>query len=162
MRVVLYAHHKRGEAASLDYFVPDNDLLSALKLAAPRGVDVRILPPNKADHLLVYLSSFSFIAETEPAGVKFYRYEPGFMHQKAVLVDDDFAAVGTANFDNRSFRLNFEITIAVADKDFAAEAEKMLSRDFEQSRQVTADELHQRSFWFRFAVQSSRLMAPIQ
>ncbi len=158
---IIHAAKKRLWIAS-PYFVPDNDVVAALKLAALRGVDVRILLPAKADHLLVYLSSFSFIAETEPAGVKFYRYQPGFMHQKVVLVDDDFAAVGTANFDNRSFRLNFEITIAVADNQFAADVEKMLSADLEQSRLVRADELHHRSFWFRLAVQSSRLLSPIQ
>jgi cardiolipin synthase len=84
------------------------------------------------------------------------------MHQKVVLVDDDFAAVGTANFDNRSFRLNFEITLAVADKEFASEVETMLTRDFEHSRQVTADESQTGPFWFRFAVAASRLMSPIQ
>ncbi len=144
------------------YFVPEKDVLSALKLAALRGVDVRILLPAKDDHQLVFWSSFSFITETEAAGVKFYRYQPGFMHQKVMLVDDDFAAVGTANLDNRSFRLNFEITVAVCGNQFAAEVEKILTTDFAASRQVDADELHRRPLWFRFAVQASRLMAPIQ
>jgi cardiolipin synthase len=119
--------------------------------------------PHRARPLRVgYWSSFSFIAEAEPVGVKLYRYEPGFLHQKVVLVDDDFAAVGTANLDNRSFRLNFEITIAVSETGFAGDVEKMLSDDFDRSRQVTADEFHQRPIWFRFAVKASRLMAPIQ
>ena len=158
---IIHAAKKRLWIAS-PYFVPDRDILAALKLAALRGVDVRIMLPNKADHMLVYLSSFAFIAEAEPAGVKFYRYGPGFLHQKVALVDDDFAAVGTANLDNRSFRLNFEITIAVADRQFAGEVDDMLARDFEQCRLVSADEYSSRSFWFRLAVQSSRLMAPIQ
>jgi cardiolipin synthase len=157
----IHAAQRRIWIAS-PYFVPDESVIVALKLAALRGVDVRILLPDEADHLLVYWSSFSFIAEAEPVGVKFYRYEPGFLHQKVVLVDDDFAAVGTANLDNRSFRLNFEITIAVADTGFAGEVEKMLSDDFDRSRQVTADEFHRRPIWFRFAVKASRLMAPIQ
>ncbi len=144
------------------YFVPDEGIVAALNLAALRGVDVRILLPNKADHLLVYLSSFSYIAETEPAGVKFYRYEPGFLHQKVVLVDDELAAVGTANFDVRSFRLNFEITIAAADQQFAADVEQMLQSDFENSRQVKGGDLHSRPFWFRLAVRCARLMAPVQ
>ena len=94
--------------------------------------------------------------------MQFYRYVPGFLHQKVLLVDDDFAAVGTANLDNRSFRLNFEITIAAADKRFATEVEQMLSRDFGQCRRVAADDMQKRSFWFRLAVQSARLTAPIQ
>lgn len=144
------------------YFVPEYDIVAALKLAALRGVDVRIMLPAKADHMLVYLSSFSYIAASELGGVKFYRYEPGFLHQKVVLVDDDFAGVGTANLDNRSFRLNFEITICGADKQFAADVEAMLTSDFDNSRLVTAGELHRRGFWFQLAVKASRLMAPIQ
>jgi cardiolipin synthase A/B len=144
------------------YFVPDEHVLAALQLAAIRGVDVRVMLPEKPDHLLVYLSAFSFIAEIDESGVKFYRYQPGFLHQKVLLVDDDFAAVGTANLDNRSLRLNFEITVAVADRQFAADVAAMLERDFANSRPVTADALRQRPFWFRFAVAASRLMAPIQ
>ena len=91
--------------------MPDLSLIYALQLAALRGVDVRVMLPERPDHILVYLSGFSYIAEAEPAGVKFYRYQPGFMHQKVILVDDDLAAVGTANFDNRSIRLNFEMML---------------------------------------------------
>ena len=76
------------------YFVPERGIMAALKLAVLRGVDVRIMLPGKADHKLVYWSSFSFISEAEPVGVKFYRYKEGFMHQKVVLVDDDFANIG--------------------------------------------------------------------
>ena len=144
------------------YFVPDQIMISALQMAALRGVDVRILLPEKPDHLLVWLSSFSFIEQTETSGVKFYRYQPGFLHQKVILVDDLAAGVGTANMDNRSFRLNFEITIFAADHDFAEAVTKMLRADFARSRRVTADGLRSRSFLFKLAVTSSRLMAPIQ
>ena len=144
------------------YFVPDQHLLAALQLAAIRGVDVRVMLPDKADHLLVYLSGFSFIEEIDHSGVKFFRYQPGFLHQKVMVVDDDFAAVGTANLDNRSLKLNFEITVAVADRRFASEVAAMLERDFANSRQAVADDLQQRPFWFRLAVAASRLTAPIQ
>ena len=102
------------------YFVPDPQVICALQLASLRGVDVRIMLPEHADHWLVYLSSFSFLEEAEQADVKIYRYQPGFMHHKVMLVDDGLAAVGTANLDNRSFRLNFEITVLVDDRQFAA------------------------------------------
>jgi len=144
------------------YFVPDAQVIAALQLAALRGVDVRVMLPEKPDHVLVYLSAFSFIEETEAAGVKIYRYQPGFLHQKVILVDDEFAAVGTANLDNRSFRLNFEITIAAADARFAAEVRAMLEEDFAACRLVKSEDLTGRSFWFRLAVSVSRLMAPIQ
>jgi len=144
------------------YFVPDSQVVSALQVAALKGLDVRIMLPGKPDHKLVWLSSYAFIEATEPAGVKFYRYNSGFLHQKVMLVDDQFASVGTANLDNRSFRLNFEITVAVADEGFAGELCEMLEHDFSQCSRATADDLHRRSFFFRFLVRLARLTAPIQ
>jgi cardiolipin synthase len=143
------------------YFVPDPPLICALQLAALRGVDVRIMLPEKPDHKLVYLAAFSFIEEAEPSGVKFYRYEPGFMHHKVILVDDDFAAVGTANFDNRSTRLNFELMLLFADEPFAAQVAAMLENDFANCRLVTAEAFAARGFWFHVAVRAARLAAPL-
>jgi cardiolipin synthase len=143
------------------YFVPDNALIYALQLAALRGVDVRIMLPEKPDHKLVYLAAFSYIAETEPSGVKFYRYHPGFMHHKVLVVDDDLSAVGTANFDNRSVRLNFELTLIFADRKFAAEVAAMLEHDFTNCHHVTTADFANRPIWFHFAVRLARLMAPI-
>ncbi len=144
------------------YFVPDAQVTAALQLAALRGVDVRIMLPHKPDHLLVYLSSFSYISETELSGVKFYRYKPGFLHQKVMLIDDHTTCVGTANLDNRSFRLNFEIAVLLLDREFAGRIEKMLTNDFSKCRQVKADELENSSFFFKLAVRIARLLAPIQ
>ncbi|MGD8368262.1 MAG: cardiolipin synthase [Desulfobacterales bacterium] len=144
------------------YFVPDRQIVSALQLAALRGVDVRLILPQKADHLLVYLSSFSYLEEAEKAGVKIYRYQPGFLHHKVLLVDDELAAVGTANLDNRSFRLNFEITVVVNDRGFAGEVEAMLREDLARCRQTHPRDLTERRFWFRLAVRVSRLLAPVQ
>ncbi|MCP4191572.1 MAG: cardiolipin synthase [Planctomycetaceae bacterium] len=144
------------------YFVPDDEMISALQLAALREVDVRILVPENPDHQLVYLSSFSYLQEAENANVRIFRYKPGFLHQKVMLIDDDMATVGTANFDNRSMRLNFEVTIAIHDVDFASRVEEMLIHDFAQSRLVSASEYTSRSFCFRLAVRGARLLAPIQ
>ncbi len=144
------------------YFVPDEQIVSALQLAALRGVDVRILIPEDCDNTLVRLSGWSFVAPLESAGVKVYRHTEGFMHYKAMLVDDDIGAVGTANFDNRSFRLNFEITIEVHDRGFASELERMLLDDLANSRLSSASELAEQGFPFRLAVRVARLMAPIQ
>ena len=143
------------------YFVPDLQILSALKLAALRGVDVRILLPEKADHRTVYLASFSYFQNTLPLGIKIYRYTAGFMHQKVFLIDSSYAAVGTANLDNRSFRLNFEITILNYDPQFIKEVEDMLSADFCRSRPVAMEDYTSKSFFFKLAVRSARLLAPI-
>ncbi len=143
------------------YFVPDPPVISALQLAAMRGVEVRILLPQKPDHRMVYMASFSYYEKTLPLGIKIYRYQKGFLHQKVFLVDDHLAAVGTANFDNRSFRLNFEITMLFHDDGFAKEVEKMLEDDFADSRRVAMVDLEKRPYWFRFLVRFARLLAPI-
>jgi len=143
------------------YFVPDPQIISALQLAAMRGVDVRILLPEKPDHWMSYLASFSYLKETLPWNIKLHRYHKGFMHQKTLLVDEHLSAVGTANFDNRSFRLNFEITLVVANQGFNASVERMLLADFAESRLATLDEIDKRSFPFRLAVRVCRLLAPI-
>ncbi len=144
------------------YFVPDEQIVSALQMAALRGVDVRIIAPDDCDNTLVRLSGWSFVAPLKKAGVNIYRHTAGFLHHKAMLVDDNIAAVGTANFDNRSFRLNFEITLEVRDAEFAREVEAMFLDDFADSRLSTAEELEQRSFFFRLLVRVARLMAPVQ
>jgi cardiolipin synthase len=143
------------------YFVPDTALTYALQLAALRGVDVRVMLPQKPDHKMVYLAAFSYIAEAEPTGVKFYRYVPGFMHHKVILVDDDLAAVGTANFDNRSVRLNFELMLIFADRAFAKAVSDMLEADFDVCLQVRTADFANRPFWFHFSVRLARLLAPI-
>jgi cardiolipin synthase A/B len=144
------------------YFVPDEGIIAALQLAGLRGVDVRILIPDVADHTLVYLAAFTYFDEAMTTGVKFYKYTGGFLHEKVMLIDDRAAGVGTANFDNRSFRLNFEITALIADTAFVEQVERMFEADFAQSRIVPSDEYSSRGFWFRLAARLARLTAPIQ
>ena len=144
------------------YFVPDEGVLTALQAAAIRGVDVRILLPERADHLLVWLSAFSYYEQSIPYGIRLFCYQRGFLHQKVMLSDDRLAAVGTANLDNRSFRLNFEITAFSPDPGFVDEVEHMLSVDFTHSREVAVEDFTARSFLFRAACRAARLFAPIQ
>lgn len=144
------------------YFVPDEQIVSALQIAALRGVDVRVLVPERSDNKLVNLSGWSYVPALEKAGAQFFRVTKGFLHYKAIIIDQDTSSVGTANFDNRSFRLNFEITIQVRDRAFTQEVEQMFERDFAQSRLVTEEELLKYNFFFRFAVRMARLMAPLQ
>ena len=143
------------------YFVPDDAVVAALQLAALRGVGVRVLLPARPDHLLVWLAGFSFLEETDGVGVKIHHYQQGFLHQKVVLVDDDLASVGTANFDNRSFVINFEVTLFFADRPFAAEVARMLEADFALSRRVRVADLQRRPLYFRVAARVSRLLAPL-
>ncbi len=143
------------------YFVPDEQFTSALQLAALRGVDVRILLPKKADSTMVQLSSYTYLPALEKAGVQVWRYTEGFLHEKAIIVDG-YCGVGTANFDNRSFRLNFEITLLFAEESTVREAEAMFLKDFSKSTRATAADYTERPWYFRLAARTSWLMAPIQ
>jgi len=144
------------------YFVPDEGVLTALQAAAIRGVDVRILLPERADHLLVWLSAFSYYEQSIPYGVRLFRYHRGFLHQKVMLIDDRLAAVGTANLDNRSFRLNFEITAFSPDPRFVEQVTRMLVLDFKHAREARVEDFTKSSFLFRAACRAARLLAPIQ
>ena len=143
------------------YFVPDEPVMAALQLAGLRGVDVRILIPDQPDHLLVYLAAFAYFDEAGATGVGIYRYRDGFLHQKVMLIDNQWAGVGTANLDNRSFRLNFEITALVHDQLFASQVEEMLSDDFSHARRMEGGDYGSKPFYFKVAVRLARLMSPL-
>lgn len=143
------------------YFVPNDEVVAALQIAALRGVDVRVLLPANPDHLLVYLASFSYIKRTGRAGIRFYRYSNGFMHQKAFLVDDIATGIGTANLDTRSFRLNFELTLLTISRTLARDVEVMFENDFRAAAQVQYDEIERRHFLFRLGARLARLLSPI-
>ena len=143
------------------YFVPDVDIVNALKLAALRGVDVRLLVPDKRDHWLVWLAAFSYFDEVRPAGVKVYRYLDGFMHSKTLVVDDWMGSVGTVNLDNRSCRLNFEATALVFDPGFADEIATMFEDDLEMSELYETDFNDIPHRLIRYTAPFARLFAPI-
>ncbi len=143
------------------YFVTDESIRSALQMAALRGVDVRILMPGIPDKWVPWFASFAVLGEMEAAGVHVYHYGDGFMHQKVFVVDDHLAAVGTANLDNRSMRLNFEVTAVVVCQDFAKRVAAMLEEDFSRCHQVSGRDYRDRPWYFRLAVRVSRLFSPI-
>ncbi len=142
------------------YFVPDLDVVAALKNAALRGVDVRILVPDIIDHYLPWLASFAYFDDLRRVGVKVLRYSGGFMHQKTFVVDDTLAAVGTTNMDNRSFRLNFETMALFFDRDAAEEVASMLEEDFQSARTLQRGLEEHRAF-IRLFAPVARLLAPV-
>ncbi len=143
------------------YFVPDQAIIAALQLACLRGVDVRIIIPDKTDNLLVTLASYIYFQEISGCGAKFYRYTDGFMHQKVLLIDDRTGGVGTANFDNRSFRLNFEITALGTGEGFVAAMNEMFEADFARCTVMPDDAYTSKPLWFRFAARLCRLASPV-
>jgi cardiolipin synthase len=143
------------------YLIPDEAVFSALRLAVLRGVDVRILIPSRRDHHVVFAASKLYAYDALLAGVRIFRYQPGFLHQKVVLVDDIGAAIGSANLDNRSFRLNFEIMVLTVDGQFASDVETMLLRDFALSSEIDTSDYRGAAAWRRVAMHVARLFAPI-
>jgi cardiolipin synthase len=143
------------------YFIPDEAVFAALRLAVLRGVDVRILLPSRPDHKVVYAASSLFAFEAVRAGVKMFRYGPGFLHQKVVLVDDEITAIGSANMDNRSFRLNFEIMLLTVDKAFTSQVESMLLDDFAQSREIDVRDSKETHRLQKLGMRVARLISPI-
>ncbi len=143
------------------YFVPDDKIVTALQLAAIRGVDVRVIMPDLSDSQIVYLASFSYLKELEDAGVKFYRFQKGFLHQKVMVVDDSLSVIGSANLDNRSFRLNFEVIGIVSDLAFNKEVSQMLENDLANSIPTGSAALEDRTFLFQLLVRLARMLAPI-
>src|SRR4029077_17831420 len=144
------------------YFVPKEPLLTALELAAARGVDVRLLVSEKSDHPLLVNVGRSYYEELLRFGVKIFEYEKGINHSKVTLIDDKWLMVGSANFDIRSMRLNFELNVIIRDPERAAELESILVRDFDQdSRPIDLTEFLQRPRTQRWKESLLRPLAPL-
>lgn len=143
------------------YFIPDDATMVALRLALLKGLDVRIITPTLNDNWFVRNASNVYLSELSQLGAKIYFYNKGFMHQKVMLIDTTGSMIGTVNFDNRSFRLNFEVTGVIADQEFTSEVEAMLLADISNSIEVKDYRLEEQSFWERLKAHGSALMAPV-
>jgi cardiolipin synthase len=143
------------------YFGPNEPLLTALQLAAARGVDVRMLVAGKSDHPMLVNVGRSYYEELLRYGVKIYEYEAGINHAKVALIDEEWLMVGSANLDTRSMRLNFELNALVRDPATAADLARVLSRDFENSKRIAAEEFAQRSRIQRWKESLVRPLAPL-
>ncbi len=142
------------------YFVPDEATLEALKAAALRGVDVQLLVPRKGDSRLVTAAARSYFDELTRAGIKVFEYGPPMLHAKTLSTDGALAIVGTANTDNRSFRLNFEVVAAVFDPQTAKALDAQFDRDLADARQYKPRYERETPFQ-RFTAGFARLFAPL-
>jgi cardiolipin synthase len=118
------------------YFVPGEAAMMALTSAALGGLDVRLLVPKMSDSRLVTLAARSYYDALLAAGVKVYEYGPRLMHSKALLVDDTTALIGSANFDHRSFRLNFEVSMLFQDTGVAGALARLIEGEFAHAPRV--------------------------
>ena len=142
------------------YFVPGEAARMALTSAALGGLDVRLLVPKLSDSRLVTFAARSYFDELLAAGVKIYEYGPRLLHTKALLCDDGLAIIGSANFDHRSFRLNFEISMLFRDRAIAAALARLCENEMAISEPV--HDLRNRSFWRnRLPEALARLMSPL-
>jgi len=143
------------------YFIPDDSILEALKIASLSGVDVRILIPSKPDHPFVYWASTSYMGELLESGVKCYTYTKGFLHSKFLSIDGSISSVGTANLDIRSFTLNFEINAFIYDKEITSDLDNFFMNDLTFCNELTIEDYTNRSIIVKIKESISRLLSPI-
>jgi cardiolipin synthase A/B len=146
---------------STPYFIPDTPLIEALKLASLRGIDVRLLIPNKVDNLLAWLASFYCIEMLNPFPIKIYRFYDGFLHEKCFLVDNLYCSVGSANLDNRSCNLNFEVSVLCSDITICKQLETRFLAGFAKSHDVSDIRLDSHPFFKRLGIYIARLFSPL-
>jgi len=143
------------------YFIPDETVVRALVSAAMRGVDVRVLVPEKSDVIMMGPAGRSYFTELLKGGVKVYQYTPSMLHAKTIVVDGSWGIVGSANVDIRSFRLNFEMGAMVVDPEFAALLEERFETDLESSHCVTLKEMMAYHWHKRLLYGIIRLFSPV-
>ncbi|WP_309144607.1 phospholipase D-like domain-containing protein [Fictibacillus sp. WQ 8-8] len=143
------------------YFVPDEDIILAIKTAVARGVRVRLLVPRHVDQKIVGLASPTFYGELLESGVQIYLYDKGLLHAKVMIVDEEIAEVGAANYDMRSFRLNYEVCEVVYSIDVARDLTEQFELDLSDSLQLTMEDLQQRCLSQRIIQQGARLLSPL-
>lgn len=143
------------------YFVPDESVLDALRIAALSGIDVRIMMPDRPDHPFVYWAGMWYIRQLLDSGVKAYTYDNGFIHAKTIVVDEAIASVGSANWDVRSFGLNFETNAVMYDPTVARELKDAFLRDLEVCSPITIERLDALPWGKRVRQSIARLLSPI-
>lgn len=143
------------------YFVPDDGIFEALRVAALSGIDVRIIIPGNPDHIFVYWASMSYLGDLLEAGVRCYQYEKGFIHAKTLCIDGLVASVGTANMDVRSFDLNFEVNAFMFNAALTQSLEADFLRDLESCVEITKDWYYRRKWWFKVKEAVARLISPM-
>ena len=147
---------KRRLYITTPYLVPDEAMVTALGNAVAAGVDVRILIPDKKDHMFVYWNNMTYSKELMDRGVRIWRYKDGFIHEKMMLMDDVFCSVGSANLDHRSLGLNFETNVMMYSEEITSMAANRFLKDLESSYEYTAEEFDRRTIGMRIRMALSR------
>lgn len=159
----LWLIHKARKSIYIQtpYFIPDEAVRAALRIAVLSGVQVNIMIPCKPDHMFVYWATYSYVGELVMAGANCYTYDNGFLHAKGMIIDGEVFCYGTANLDIRSFALNFEVNAIVYDKEKACEMEGFFLEDLAHCSCISKDIYVKRSPRIRMKEQICRLLSPV-
>ncbi len=160
MLLLAIARTERRLWISTPYLVPDAGTIAALRTAAYRGVDVRIIVPARSDVWLVRRAARAFYPELLHAGIRIFEYE-GMTHAKAVLFDEALCLVGSANMDNRSFRLNFESSCFLASQPFVERLAARYERNLARSREVRAEDFERIPWGDQLLDSAAHLLSPL-
>ncbi len=143
------------------YFMPNASLLTAMKVAALSGIDVRVMLPARSDSKVVLWATRSYVSELLEAGIKVYFYQSGFNHSKVIIIDGTFSSVGSANMDIRSFEDNFEVSAIMYDRKIAGELEHLFLEDLKHSTEVTLEAWEARPGYHATFESVARLLSPL-
>ncbi len=157
----LISKAKKSIYIQTPYFIPDEEILTALKIAVRSGIEVNIMIPCKPDHMFVYWATYSYVGDMVMLGAKCYTYDNGFLHSKCMIVDGKVFCCGTANMDIRSFSLNFEVNAVVYDPGKAREMEEYFKQDLAYCTRITKDLYASRKLFIRAKEQVCRLLSPL-
>ncbi|MGB7448838.1 MAG: phospholipase D-like domain-containing protein [Ornithinimicrobium sp.] len=141
------------------YFIPDREILQGVLAAAARGVDVRVITPQRSNHIVADIVARSYVSDLLAGGVRLFFYQDAMVHAKTATADGQWSTVGTANIDRLSMRGNYEVNLEVVDASQAAVMEQVFAQDLQNCREMTVSRWKQRSLRHRLA---ERVLRPLQ
>ncbi len=143
------------------YFIPDQAIRTALRVAARKGIRVRLMVPETNDSFLTQYATQSYFPELLRAGIEVYSYQKGFLHKKIMIVDGDLASIGTANLDMRSFHLNFEVNLFLIGTESILDLVSGYEEDLKECRRIHPVEFKKRSISVRWKESFARLFSGV-
>ncbi len=143
------------------YFVPTDVILNAITIAAMSGTDIQLMIPARSDSRLSDACTFSYLGEILEAGVRVFQYNEGFLHSKAIVIDDNLSIIGSANLDERSFNQNFEVNTFIFEDETAVKLKNLYLNDLKYSKEITLKNWNNRKRWQKLKESSARLFSPI-
>ncbi|ETI70016.1 cardiolipin synthase [Neobacillus vireti] len=143
------------------YFIPNQAIQTALRVAARKGIQVRLIVPDTNDGFLTQYATQSYFPELLRAGIEIYSYQKGFLHKKVIIVDGDLASIGTANVDMRSFQLNFEVNLFLTGTESIQDLAAQFEEDLMESRRIRPVEFYKRGMAVKWKESFAKLFSGV-